>query len=214
MKKIVVLTVLALLIFTSSIIAEEIIVRVQDYELTETEFLETSERMRSELDAPEEATDADIDMYITNAIVEDFIINSLIRIDIEERGVEATKEEVDQEMDQLIQDIIENQDIDSKDEAFEHIEAISGLSEEDIREQAGENISFVKLQLYYMEKAQEELNSIDMEAEYEKYLEEVDDPMAFEEFTESVLAQKTNDLLQERINYLYEQKEEYIEINL
>ena len=214
MKKLFALTILALLLFSSPVIAEEIIVRVQDYELTETEFLETSEKMRSELDAPEEATDADIDMYITNTIVEDFIINSLIRIDIKEKEMKATEEEIDQEIDQLIQDIIETQDVDNEDEAFEHIEAISGLTKENIREQAGENISFVKLQFYYMEKAQEELDSIDMEAEYEKYLEEVDDPMTFEEFTENVLAQRTNELLQQRINDLYEENVNDIEINL
>ena len=213
MKKVVVLTVLALLILSTPLVAEEVVVRVQDYELTRSEFLETSQEMKEQLDAPEEATDEEINMYIANAIIEDFIINSLIRVDIEKRGLEATDGEIDQEIDNLLNDAMEAQEIDSKEEAFEYIETISGLTEEEIRDQAGDNIAFIKLQLFYMERVEENL-SIDMEAEYENYLDETQDPLSFEEFTESVIAQKANELLQQRINHLYEESQEDIEINL
>ena len=214
MKKIVVLTVLALLIFTSSIIAEEIIVRVQDYELTREEFLETSQKMKSELDAPEEATDEDIDLYITNAIIEDFIIDSLIRIDIKERGIQVSQQEVDEELNSFLEDVMTDQELENQEEALEEIEAISGLTKEELEKEASENISFVKLQLLYFQRAQEELTENYIQSEYENYLEQTEDPVTLEEFAENIALQRTNSLLQERINYLFEENQEEIEVNI
>lgn len=211
MKKIAVFLVLALFIFSIPVLADNVVVRVQDYELTESEFLETSEEMKSQLDAPEEVTDDEIDAYIAEAIIEDFIIDSLIRIDIEKRDLEVDDKLVRDELDSFLEDAVNEQEFENKEDALSQIESVYGLSESDLKETIRDNLSYQKLQLFYAQKAQKEMTQREIEADYEDYESE---ELSLEEFTERRVMEEVNRLMQQRVNELYGEFEGKIEINL
>ena len=213
MKKILAFFLFALLIFSGPVLAEEVVVSVQDYELTRSEFLETSQQMKAQLEAPEEVTSEEVDLYITNTIIEDFIVNSLIRIDIEIRDLQVDDELVEEELNSFLEDIVSQQDPESKEEALAQIESEYGLTENDLKETIRDNLSYQKLQLFYLEKAQSDMTQQDIEADYSDYLDGGGE-LSLEDFTEREVMQEVNRLMQERVNYLYQELEGEIEVNL
>ena len=93
------------------------------------------------------------------------------------------------------------------------IESEYGLTENDLRETIQENLSYQKLQLFYLEKAQSDMTQQDIEADYEDYLDGGGE-LSLEDFTEREVMQEVNRLMQERVNYLYQELEGEIEVNL
>ncbi|GEM_PF-6693595 len=195
------LIILVLFIFSASLAtttANEELARVGDHVLTPELFAQYQEQIASQIEIPEEEiSEEELQAFITQNALEQFILDALLEDHIENMELEVSFEEAEEALMQEIEELYlpEYEEVETKEEFIEMIKEETGMSYEEIVESRKPNLSRIKLQDYYLEKAKEDLE---------------------EGASDEELNQKAQSLLQSEIDVLFEkyQEEEKIEINL